>query len=31
MKEINIGPTSLNIYKHDDSFVKTLIFVVALR
>ena len=26
-----IGPTSLNIYKHDNSYVKTLIFVVALR
>ena len=27
----NIGPTSLKIYKHDNSYVKTLIFVVALR
>ena len=32
MKETkHIGPTSLNIYKHDNSYVKTLIFVVALR
>ena len=26
-----IEPTSLNIYKHDNSYVRTLIFVVALR
>ena len=31
MKEKIIGPKSLNINKHDNSFVKTLIFVVALR
>ena len=32
MKETkNIAPTSLYIYKHDNSYVKTLIFVVALR
>ena len=31
MTEKNIGPTSLNIYKHDNNYVKTLIFVVALR
>ena len=27
----NIGPTSLNIYNHDNGYVKNLIFVVALR
>ena len=26
-----IGPTSLYIYKHDNSYFKTLIFVVVLR
>ena len=31
MKEKNIGPTSDNIYTHDDSYIKTLILVVALR
>ena len=28
MEEKNTGPTPLNIYKHDNSFAKTLIFVV---
>ena len=27
----NIGPTSLNIHKHDDNYDKTSIFVVAPR
>ena len=27
----SVGPTSLNIYKYDNSYVKTLIFVVAHR
>ena len=31
MEEKNIGPTSRNIYKHDDRYDKTLIFVVAIR
>ena len=31
MEEKNIGPTSRNIYKHDNRYVNTLIFVVALR
>ena len=29
MKEKNIVPTSRSIYNHDNSYVKTLIFVVA--
>ena len=31
MKEKIIGPTSLNIYKPDNSFCQNLDFVVALR
>ena len=31
MKEKNIEPTSLNIYKHGNNYVKTFIFVLALR
>ena len=27
----NIGPTTLDIYKHGDSYVKYLIFVMAFR